>query len=219
MPAVRWLSMRLLILLAYILLPEPLMGQTPTEHAGFWSWFQANEASLARVTTGNEPVCDALLERLKRVDSALTFEFGPVQAKPREFTISADGLASGFPAVLALVRAAPPLPRWSVIPFRRPHPGFTRVRFENISLDAAQVEFIAEPDEDKTGLTLSVPGFRETPKKKYEHAAYLLLDGMIGEYPMETRVGFIDVGGHATRRAGPWRPLTALATVIDTTVP
>src|SRR5439155_26408945 len=113
-----------------------------------------------------------------------------------------------FPAVLALGRVAPVLPHWIVIRFRPPRPDVTQVNIAGLQLDARVVEFLAEPDGDRTGLMISVPGYKPTPNKTYEQATYLLLDGMLGEYTVETSLGFIEIVAAEGRRAGQWRSLT-----------
>jgi hypothetical protein len=145
------------------------------------------------VKTGDEAICDELAKELDRIDTRLTFEFGPVEAGKREFIITAEGDRDAFPAVLALGRAAPRLTRWTIIQFRPPRPDFTQVTFADVTVDARTVEFLAEPDGEKTGLVISVPGLKATNDKAYERATYILLDGMLGEYAVETGVGFIDI--------------------------
>jgi hypothetical protein len=171
------------------------------------------------VRTAQEPICDTLARAIAAVDSVLTFEFGPESPDRREFIISADGIRDGFPAVLALAKAAPSLTRWRIIPFRRAHPDFSAISLKDVQVDGKTVEFLPEPDGPKVGLTLSIPGFHRTPDKRYEQAAYLLLDGMIGEYAMETHISFINFVAPAARPPGTWRPVLQLSEVVDTGVP
>jgi hypothetical protein len=195
-----------------VTLPASLQGQGA--EARFWRWFQSQDSALFAVRRGDEPVCDALAAELQRVHPGLTFEFGPIGGVKREFIISADGIKEAFPAVLALGRAAPVLARWTIIRFRPARPAFGKVTFGGVTLDASVVQFRAEADGERTGLTLAIPGYRDTPDKRWEQAAYLLLDGMLGEYAVETGVGFIEVIDAGKRGAGDWRPLSEVTRAV-----
>jgi hypothetical protein len=207
----------LALLPASLLLASSLWGQK--SEGPFWNWFQAHDSALFAVKTGNEPICGELSEELHRVHPALTFEFGPVESGRREFVLSADGIKDAFPAVLALGRAAPALSRWTIIRFRPPRPDVTQISVGGLHVDARTVQFLAEPDGDRTGLTVSVPGYKATPKKTYEQAAYLLLDGMLGEYAVETGVGFIEIVPADGRRPGRWQPLTQVREAVKARPP
>ena len=205
-------SSSLALVLITQLLPASLPGQGI--EARFWTWFQQHDSALFAVKSGNEPVCEELSRQLHRIHPDLTFEFGPVESGKREFVISADGIKDAFPAVLALGAAAPPLSRWSIVRFRPPRPDVTQIKVAGVQLDAKSIEFLAEPDGDRTGLTISVPDYRPTPEKTYEQAAYLLLDGMLGEYTVETAVGFVEIVAPKARPSGQWRPLTQIQEVV-----
>ena len=187
-----------------------------SREARFWKWFSAHETALFEVATAREPVCAELAGALHRIHKDLTFEFGPVESGRREFVLSAGGIHDAFPAVIALARSAPPLSRWTIIRFRPARPDFTTVRIGGVELDARSVEFLAEPDGKRIGLTISIPGYRVTPDKDYEQAAYLLLDRMLGEYSVEMGVGFIEFIALEGRPKGQWRPLTRVGEAVKT---
>jgi hypothetical protein len=198
-------------------IPGTVHPQTPEER--FWGWFKAHDAELFTARTANEAIASELHRELQRIHPDLTFEFGPVEEKAREFVISADGLLGAFPAVIALGRAAPALAHWRVIMFRPPRLDVTQVRIGAVELDAKAVEFLAEPDGQLVGLSVSIPGYRETPENEYELAAYLLLDGMLGEYTVEKGVSFIEFMSPAQRRRGQWRPLTRVQEAVPVLSP
>ena len=181
----------------------------------FWRWFRDHETQLLAVRTGGEPIADELARVLHRVDSTLTWEFGPAVSGPREFVVSAGGIRAGFPSVERVVAAAPALSRWRVVKFRPRRPDVTLVRVDGVELDARNVVFVAEPDGARVALTIAVPNYRVTPTKAYEQAVYLLLDGMLGEYTVETRVGGIAIIAASDRRAAQWLPLTDVAKAVD----
>jgi len=204
-----------LILLAAVV-PGGLCSRKQPAEARFWAWFRAHETALLEVVTAKEPICDELSAELQKVHPDLTFEFGPVESGRREFVLSAGGIRAAFPAVLALARAAPSLPRWTIIRFRPARPDSSTVNFGGLGLDARSVEFLAEPDGTGTGLTISVPGYKVTPNKTYEQCVYLLLDRMLGEYSVEMGVGFIKIIAPEGRPIGQWRPLTRVGDAVKT---
>lgn len=183
----------------------------PSPESTFWRWFQANEQALLAVVTAQEPVCDALLEEMQRVHPDLTFEFGPLEDGGREFVVSAGGIKEAFPAVERLAAAAPPLPRWTIIPFRPGREGMERLQLGPVTLVASEVLVRAEPDGDKVGITLALPGFRPTAQQLWEQAGFLFLDALLGEYLVETRIGFIEFEEASSRSPGEWVPIAAFA--------
>ena len=190
------------------------MPATPAATSAFWRWFQSREDELLAVESGQEPVCDALMEQLHAIADELTFQFGPVHDGRREFVISADGIRDAFPAVEALADAAPPLARWTVTRFRPGLPGPHRLRIGPIEIASDECLVRAEPDDDRTGLTIALPGFRPTPAQAFEQAGFILLDMSLGEYLVETRIGFIEFTDVASRPAGEWVPLDHFAEAL-----
>ncbi len=180
----------LALLPASLLLASSLWGQK--SEGRFWNWFQAHDSALFAVKTGSEPICGELSEELHRVHPALTFEFGPVDSGRREFVLSADGIRDAFPAVLALGRTAPALAHWTITQFRPPRPDVTQISVGGLQLDARTVQFLAELDGDRTGL---------------------------GEYAVETAVGFIKIVPADGRRPGQWRPLTQVREAVKARPP
>lgn len=210
---------RLTVALTILALPCSLGAQAPGSVAAFWHWFQAHDAALQGMRSADTPMADSLAKALAQVDSLLSFEIGPPDQHPREFYISANGMSSAFPVVLAVTRAAPALAAWRILPFRRPHPGYNTITYAGVSLNADSLWFEAHRRDDLTDLRIYVPGFQKTKDHRWEAAVYLLLDGVIGEYPMETRVGGIAIDPLETPPSATWRRLSALPFTVDTTVP
>jgi hypothetical protein len=160
--------------------------------AEFWAWFDKNQDRLFSFERDQERTFDALNTAMHRVHSDLTFEFGPVENGKREFVISADGLKPAFPAVESLYAAAPALPRWIFIKFR-PRRTPMELQIGDLKIRPADVEVSVEADGSKAGFTVFVRGYDEVKKKQYSQAAFIMLDQAVGEYDMETKVGFIEV--------------------------
>lgn len=163
-----------------------------TPESDFWKWFQQNQQMLFNFEADQERTFDLLAVQMQKVHPSLTFEFGPIQGGKREFIISADGIREAFPKVEGLFAAAPPLPKWTVIKFRPRRDPFD-LEYGGISVKANAVTVLIQADGAKAGLTVLIPGCTEAQRKTYMAVAYLLLDQALGEYDVETRVGFIEV--------------------------
>jgi hypothetical protein len=158
----------------------------------FWRWFQKHEDDLFSFERDQDHVFDLLAARLQQVHPDLTFEFGPEEDGRRDFVVSAGGIRAAFPAVHSLVAAAPPLEKWLVVPFRpRRNPDVT-LSFGDHSVSASDVLVSVEQDGERLGLTVIIPGFASTPNRQYEQIGFLLLDNALGEFDVETKVGFIE---------------------------
>ena len=170
-----------------------------SKEAQFWRWFQTNEARLFEFEKDQERIFDELQRELHRIEPNLTFEFGPKREEKREFVISADGIKDAFPAVIRLAEAAPPLSRWKITKFR-PRRGFqSPVTLNGLTISPEQVEFTIEPDGDKAGITLFIEGYVATEHVRYAGVVYLMLDQALGEYDVETKVGFIELKPRSAR--------------------
>jgi hypothetical protein len=184
----------------------------------FWQWFNENSTRLFRFESDQEKVFKELGHALSRVEAGLTFEFGPVQDGRREFIVSADGIRDRFPAVRRLVEAAPAMKEWTVIPFRPPKSLEMTIEFGAHKLGPEDVWFTAEQDEDRTGLTLFIRGLTENNQKELGGAGFIMLDNALGEYAVETQIGFIEWKPLPSDPEGAGlRPFRTIREVFDTT--
>ena len=161
--------------------------------ASFWSWFQARQRKLLRIE-GDRFV--ALLgEQLGKVAEGLVCEVGPVDERPREFILSADGIRSLVDTVDALADAAPPMPEWQITRFRPPLERFTDFRLEYgpVTANAADVRFTATPAGPRMDLTLYAAWRTEADGDRPDGPAFIMLDMALGEYDVMCRVGVIDL--------------------------
>jgi hypothetical protein len=163
-----------------------------TPEQEFWNWFEKNEKMLFGFETNRERVFDELAGKMKRVHESITFEFGPVAEGKREFVISADGIKDAFPAVESLYASAPNLPRWVFIKFR-PRRAPMNVDYDGLKVKVEDVFCTVEPDRNKAGIKVYIRGYQVSRKKQYTVIAFLMLDQALGEYDVETKVGFIEV--------------------------
>ena len=164
---------------------------TPEEK--FWKWFQKNEAIIFDFEKDQEKIFDRLAAEMQKVNPSLTFEFGPKVNNKREFIISADGIRDAFPKVESLYSAAPTdLAKWVIIKFRPRREPFD-IEYSGVAVKAESVKVALERQGNKIGITVIIPNFVEEKRKAYAGIAYLMLDQALGEYDVETKVGYIEV--------------------------
>jgi len=109
-----------------------------------------------------------------------------------EFVISAGGIRAAFPAVYALYDNAPVLPRWTWVKFRPRRLPIHDVDFGGKKVRAEDVRYLLAKDGEKVGIVLFFDGYNEPQKATYGQIGYLFLDEALGEYAVETQVGFIE---------------------------
>jgi hypothetical protein len=183
----------------------------------FWRWFVEHETELFEFDPScvdeRERLFDQLSSELQKVQRDLTFEFGPPGAS-REFVISACGIQSAFPAVVAVANAAPnSLSRWTITTFRPRRP-ISAIEFQDKRIDPNRVEFTLLDDGEKAGLYLFIPGFTKDDMA-LKQIGYLLLDQAVGEYDVETRLGLIEMFSPSDSTKGERFPLSELPEMFD----
>ena len=182
----------------------------------FWRWFEKNQAKLYVVDVRSATMFDELSAQLEKVDPALTFEFGPVMPDgKREFVVSAGGIKKAFPAVEDLVRVAPSLPRWQVIKFRPRRTRLHNIEYAEIQVKVEDVRYLLAKDGEKVGVLLLMKGYQKEQHSTYGNIAYLYLDEALGEYTVETQVGFVEIQSFASKHYRDSLPLDNLADQVD----
>lgn len=166
----------------------------------FWEWFSANHHRLPNPQAeemsyeelARSSVLAELGNQLHRVDSGLTFEMGPVTGEGRSLCISAEGIRQHFPAVQAVVAAAPAIPGWKIVAFRQPVGTDLQLQMGDTKLGGDDLWFAARPAGDRLDLTLFVRGLTAQNRDALMHGTFLLLDAALGEYQVGTYVGGIE---------------------------
>lgn len=181
----------------------------------FWSWFATNEGRLFAFESDQEKVFGDLTKELNRVNGDLTFEFGPVKEGKRGFVISAAGMKSAIPAVEALYSAAPPLPRWVWIRFRPRRFPLHDLNYGGKKFHADDVRYLLAKDGDKVGVVLFFDGYTKNEASTFGQIGYLFLDEALGEYAMETQVGFVEFQPRYSKYFERSRPLPELPAHFD----
>lgn len=182
----------------------------------FWEWFIANKMRLYDQREQLEKLFDELTEQLHRVDPNLMFEFSPIHSDGvREFTISADGIKQYFPIVKSLVSKAPHIDKWKINAFRQRVPGNDiGIKYDDsVKISYHDIYFRYAHDSDKIALELNVENLIDSPN--FKNAVYILLDGLIGEYDMETQISSIDFVLLDTSKITNLSPIVALRALVD----
>lgn len=187
-----------------------------TEEDKFWLWFQKHSNEIFHFQQDRENVFNKLSNALAKINPDLTFEFGPVlDSGQREFVISAGGIKSAFPSVESLFDAAPQMPDWTITKFRPRRTPLSDLTFANVTVKAQDVYFNLYPDGNKLGAVLFFDDFSEDQYSIYGNIGYLLLDESLGEYDVETKLGFIEFHNKSSNYFKGARPLALLAEEVD----
>jgi hypothetical protein len=163
----------------------------------FWRWFAENSAAYMQFEPGaanQETVLNQLGKQLERVDRHLKFEIGlKPDGQGRELVISADGRQEAFPAVQALVAAAPPLPDWQITAFRqRQNLDDVMLQIDGVDYSPDSLWFHLRPEGGVIGVELYLEGVSDPTSQAALMVCFLMLDIALGEYDVETRVGTIE---------------------------
>lgn len=162
-----------------------------------------------------DAVFSDLREQLDKVHPDLTFEFGPIREGKREFVMSAGGIKSAFPFVEALHSKAPTLPRWAWVKYRPRRLQLNDLGYGGKSIRADDVRYLLAKDGHKIGVILFFDGYNEKEENIFAETGYLFLDEALGEYSVETEVGFIQFMGRDSDYFVQSLPLRELAAHFD----
>jgi hypothetical protein len=170
--------------------PWPFKQTDPVQK--FWQWFSQNRIRLHGLSPGNLNLFHDLNKRLKKINPGLVAEFAMAENKAVELVVSADGDLKLFPVVERVVAAAPHIPGWKITAFRQPGKTDVAIEMNGQQLSASDLRFRSEPDGNKLGLIIFIPGLTEQNRETLSRMAFILLDNALGEYLVETAIGFID---------------------------
>ena len=182
----------------------------------FWNWFITHKEAFYFNEKNPEDLFDKLTEQLKAVHENLTFEFSPVHPNGiKELTISADGIKAAFPAVISLIKSAPEDKNWQFNAFRQRVPGdHLEISMGNLKMGYDDIYFRFAEDDDKIGLELNIRAY-DPNNNTIKNAVFILLDALIGEYAMETKIGWMDWVELDGANMDELMPLVELRTIID----
>jgi hypothetical protein len=184
--------------------------------ADFWKWFQKNGDMIFNFENDIENTFDKLSVALSKVDPELTFEFSPVRENgKREFVISAGGIKNSFRSVELLYNSAPELNQWTIIKFRPRRSPLNDLTFGGVSIKSDDVFYNIYKDEDKLGVVLFFDNYSDKERATYGNLGYLFLDEALGEYDVETKLGFIEFHNKNSEYFDGATPIKELAQQVD----
>jgi hypothetical protein len=188
-----------------------------TPENAFWQWFVKHEEQIFAHEREGRAVIDALNAELARIDADVTYEFGPVRHGKREMVLSANGKKSAFPAIEALCASVPELDRFTIVKFRPRRPAVGDVSYAGVSMRSSDVRFhlCKDTDPEKVGVLLFLPGYSPSQRTAYGGVGYLMLDEALGEYAIETQVGFIEFANPSSPLFEGSHPISGLPAQFD----
>ena len=161
----------------------------------FWNWFEKNQETYYSEIENleiREKIFNELSKNLKKINEDLVFEFSPIhENNVREFTISAEGMKELFPIVEKLIEKAPKLKNWKFNAFRQRIPGDEfEIQYGDLKISYSDIYYRSENDNGKLGIELNIKNYDD--EAQTQNAIYILLDGLIGEYDVTTKIGWIE---------------------------
>lgn len=168
----------------------PFKKKNPIDE--FWVWFANKGESFRDPERIHSSALDQMRDHLYKIQPGLTYELCVSNGRTTELVISADGDRNLFPKVFEVVDAAPNLVGWKITAFRQPGKIDGKIEMNGISLSPIDMWFATEPDGSRTGITLYIRGLTEENRKQILSLAFVMLDNALGEFVVETAVGFIE---------------------------
>ncbi|MFV5315439.1 hypothetical protein [Priestia megaterium] len=182
----------------------------------FWSWFEKNSEDYFQLDENNyDLLFNKLGLQLSKYHKDLTFEFSvEMNQGKREFIISAEGMASAFPAVIKLVEEAPNLEKFNVVAFRQRQNSEQEIYFEDISLNQKNIFFTYREDKEMNCLdiVIYIKGYSEE-NDQFIAAAFIMLDSLIGEYDVGVKLGEINFEPYQEEKEA--QPIPNLVSLVD----
>lgn len=155
----------------------------------FWEWFLENRLRFSNLQSLDHRLINDLGSRLNKVEKGLVFQIGQGdQGKVLE--ISADGIRDLFPAVRKVVDAAPNVEGWRILAFRQPARDASDIvlEFNGNRLSPADMLFTSRSSGNRARIVVYVPTVLHDVPKDLVGAAFIILDAILGEYAVETKI-------------------------------
>lgn len=184
----------------------------------FWNWFEKNQETYYSEIENlefREKIFNELSKNLKKINEDLVFEFSPIHENNiREFTISAEGIKELFPVVEKLIEKAPKLKNWKFNAFRQRIPGDEfEIQYGDLKIGYSDIYYRSEDNNGKLGIELNIRNFDGNGQT--QNAIYILLDGLIGEYDVTTKIGWIEWVKLNENEKENLKPIIELSNEID----
>jgi hypothetical protein len=179
--------------------------------ATFWKWFAENAPSL-KSEADLQNVGGRITTELGKVHAGVFAEVGD-DGTERRLVISADGRKELFPFVQGLYDQRPNIQGWKIQAFRqRADPAAFSITLGDVAVDPSKVRFVSSRNDSALDVYVFIPNYKPGPAM--ERVSFLLLDHLLGEYDVETRVR--GIGFEPLEKAPETaRPIAELPGVVD----
>jgi hypothetical protein len=167
-----------------------------SKQAQFWQWFMANRELIEMNMANPADVLNSINNQLMHVHPDIEFEIGKFP-EFFEFVISAGGREEVITPVLDLYDAAPDpelLPGWVVTAFKPRAPEGWTIEFDGTKFDAHNVYYHGEPEGDRIHVIVYHAGLNDETYNYFLGATFTLLDSILGEYDVMSKLGRIELG-------------------------
>jgi hypothetical protein len=160
------------------------------EVAGFWAWFDENQARLAHVATtlddmkmdDLEPVLTELADILHEADERLFAELGADAAGKPQLVVTADGELDAMLTARDLVAIAPAYDGWTFSALReRAEVPETIMLPGGAELDMREAVFVLEVTEGKAEIAIGLDQWDDARADDYNSAVEFFVEQVLGE--------------------------------------
>ncbi len=195
----------------------------PLKMIAFWNWFKENERFFTSIKSADDEIANELKKRLELLHENLTFEIGGWSENQKgDFIISAGGMKDAFPAVQKLVKSAPELQYWTVIPFVPPTPeehlcsGTVHMEYDGVTVEVSIGDdffFRWEQDGKKIGVELHIRNYEK--HNAWDSVTFVVLDHLLGEYDVVTQLGWIELVALEEKNRDRVLPILELKKIVE----
>ena len=186
-----------------------------TKEETFWNWFSDNAHKIYKEDNPNSSTYSDVGKMLRKYQEDLTYEFSPIHNNgSKEFFISADGVKDAFPAVIKLVETAPHLKNWDIIAFRQRANFDFQLEYRGIKVTVDNFYFRYAYHDDGIALELNIKNYEEDDET-WKEIGYLVLDSLLGEYDVETKITQIEWVKFDEQNIDNLSPLKDLPDLVD----
>ncbi len=168
----------------------------------FWTWFSSNAERLRHdFADAEEPdetflLIERIREQLHRYDERLFPLIGYDDDDTPELIITAEGDAHAFLSVFELMKAAPKFDDWRIVPLK-PRigtcEGFRSIEVDGEELTLDDTRFVIASNGTEVELAILVDDYADEAEDRFRYMALTLVECLIGERDLATRVNALDV--------------------------
>jgi hypothetical protein len=169
-----------------------------------WQWFKINHRRLEGANSDDQAF-KQLTNLFRRIDRNLTYDIR--QEEFWELQVSADGIPELIPLVREVVDQAPKMDGWKISAFRKPKAAPVTITAFDQSLNAENLFYTLDNEKH---LTLFLPGLNDDNYRHLSHCAVIIVESLIGEYPLMTQVDEIDYAELPEPAPSTIKPVTSL---------